>query len=360
MATENTIPGNEASDEPSLRDTIDAAFEQHATDEVDDKKPAAPAQAPAQADPADPAEPGTGRDEKGRFAPKQGGAPAAPAQEQTQADPNAAPAPSEIKPPASWNPTAREKWSGVDPEIRAEVHRREREMQQVLQQGAQARGFIQAFENVVRPYEVFIRQENSNPLQAVQNMMQTAATLRVGTPQDKAALVAGLVSNFGIDIVMLDTLLAGKAVNGGLRPQQEFRDPRVDQLLQQRQQEQQQSEQSMRHELATQLQSFADAHEFFGDVQQTMADLMELRGKHGQKIDIEDAYKQACQMHEGVSKILAQRATQANNGTHSQAVLRAKRAAASVKGDTTPHSGATVPKNDSVRASIEAAIESLS
>ena len=63
-------------------------------------------------------------------------------------------------------------------------------------------------------------------------------------------------------------------------------------------------------------------------------------------------------MDDSVSKILTTRAQQAKASGNAQAVLRAKRAASSVKGDTTLP-GATVPQNDSIRASIEAAIEGL-
>src|SRR4030095_11141214 len=140
------------------------------------------------------------------------------------------------KAPASWRPEAREKWAGADPVIRQEVMRREHEMQTVLQDAAAARQFVSAFENVVRPYEMFMRAENASPLQSVQNLMQTAADPRVGTPQHKANLVAGIINNFAIDVAMLDSILAGQQPQGGQQQQQMLRDPRVDMLLAQQQQ----------------------------------------------------------------------------------------------------------------------------
>jgi hypothetical protein len=107
------------------------------------------------------------------------------------------------------------------------------------------------------------------------------------------------------------------------------------------------------------VQAFANSHEFYNDVQGLMSTLMSVKAKQGEALDLEGAYKLACAMHDGVAATLAQRATSSQNPGQSQAVLRAKRAAASVKGDPTPHTGATVPKDDSIRASIEAAIESL-
>lgn len=348
----------------NLRDTLDAAFEQHATDETPEAKPEANTEAPAPA----PAEDGRARDESGRFAPKAkedtqeaAQAPAAPAPGPVvQTDPNAAQAPAvpEKKAPASWSPLAREKWATTAPEIQAEVHRREGEMQQVLQRTAQHRQFVEAFENVVRPYEVFIRQENSNPLQAVQNLMQTAADLRVGSPQHKAQTVANIIKQYGVDLETLDSLLAGAPLPQG-QPAA-YRDPRVDQLLQQQQQFQQQQQRQELAGIHQQLNSFASSHEFYGDVQGMMADILEINARQGRAIDLEAAYKQACQMTPQVSTILAQRHSTAATPAKSQAVLRARRAASSLRNEATPHSGATVPKNDSVRASIEAAFEQLS
>lgn len=365
MATENTAIDTSTEEKDDLRGDIEAAFRQHATDEKDEPAAkVAPAAEPAPA-PASTEGDGRVRDASGRFAPKTNDTPAqaptatqAPATQEAQAF-TPAPPPPELKAPASWTPQARERWANLDPEVRAEVHRREGELQTVLQRSASARQFTEAFENVMRPYEVFIRQENSNPLQAVQNMMQTAATMRVGTAQQKAETVAGIIRNFGVDIEQLDSLLAGQLPLPGAQRQQEFRDPRFDQFLAAQQALIQQNESQQMQSIQREVQAFASGHEFYNDVQPIMADLMAIRAKQGQALDLEGAYKLACAMHEGVAATIAQRAASSQNAGQSQAVLRAKRAAASVKGDPTPHTGATVPKDDSVRSSIEAAIQQL-
>ena len=373
MATElmNTPAADAAPEldaQPSLRDTLDAAFEEHATDETPEPKPAA---APAAND-------GRARDDQGRFAPKTATpAPAAPAQQvldqgqqqapqAAQQQPGAqqanAPAPvTDLKAPASWTPQAREKWAGIDPEIKAEIHRRESEAGRVLQQSAQQRQFVDAFERLMQPYEMFIRAENSNPLAAVDNMMRTAAQLRVGTPAAKVDIVAGIIRNFGIDLPMLDQVLAGQQPQGMAQPGQQvqqFHDPRVDQLLAMQQQQAQQAQQFEQQAIQQGLQQFAAGHEFYGDVAGIMADLVEVQTRQGIPVDLEKVYQRACQMHDGVSTILQQRATTQNTGTNRAAVLRAKRAAQSLKGESTPH-GATIPKGDSVRAAIEAAMDSV-
>lgn len=376
--TTETTEGGGA--ELSLRDQLDQAFaETEGTDDAPPPPPPPAAGAEGEATPPPVAADGSRqRDPHGRFAPAPAGAQegAKTGQEGTPAaQPGATPPAGAVVPPApepkapaAWKPEVREKWATADPMIRQEVTRREHEMQTVLQESAAARQFQNAFQQVVAPYEMFMRAENASPLQSVQNLMQTAADLRVGTPQHKANLVAGIIQNFAVDVEMLDSILSNMRQRGGI-PQpgqsaQNFRDPRVDMLLaQQQQQAQQQAEQSSQATRA-ELERFAadPKHEFYSDVSATMADIVEIRAKQGQPVDLEKIYAQACAMNESVSTVLATRASAAQatarTAGNAQAVLRAKRAAASVKGDTSLP-GATVPANDSIRASIEAAFQSL-
>jgi hypothetical protein len=369
MATENTTApadtgGADDSAELTLRDELDAAFDQHASDEPDEKATGERA-----------------RDGYGRFARAAGEATGkqTPAEgttgQQEPANPTGqgspvAPALPELKAPASWTPTAREKWATVDPELRGEIHRREVEHQRTLQDTAGLRNFAQQFEQVVRPYEMFIRAEGSEPLQAMQTLFNAAAELRVGTPQQKVNIVAGIIQQHAVDLQQLDDVLASLYNGGGQQgPQRaqtkpaEFRDPRLDLLLAQQEQERTQHAQYEEQQLRQGLAQFAQAHEFYGDVAETMADIVDNLTRRGLPVDLEKVYARACQLDENVSTILQQRNTgqqrNGGNGGNSQAVLRAKRAAVSVKGDPNPE-GSTVPRNDSVRAAIEAAFDAHS
>ena len=369
MATDNTTERDD------LRSQLDAAFEQHATDEtggepadpppaeqVEQQHEATPAEA-AQADEA------RARDERGRFAAK-GPAQAAtaaqaPAQAAGVAEGAAPPAQAATEPkaPAAWRPEVREKWAGVDPAVKGEIARRETEHQRLMQQGSDHRNFVDAFQRIVAPYELFIRQENATPLQAVQNLMQTAATLRVGSPVDKAQLVGNIVLQHGIDLKQLDTYLTQRlGGEAGVQayqqsPAQQFRDPRFDAFLAQQAQYQRQNEQREQQEIETTLTTFAQSHEFYADVAGLMADIVDARAKRGEAPDLEKVYDLACKMHDGVSTILTQRAATAKSAATSQAVLRAKRAAASVKGESSLGEGSMVPKDDTVRAALEAAFD---
>lgn len=361
-------PGG-AADEPSLRDTLDAAFTEASTDDP-----------PAAAAPGGPT-----RDASGRFTPAEaasaaqaagksvgqgvtGPAPRPGAGDALAPEGGAAPVAPDLKAPAQWKPEARERWAGTDPLIKAEVTRREREFQSHLQSSAGLRDFVSAFENIVRPYEMFIRAENSNPLSAVANLFDTAAQLRVGTPQTKAMMVAGLCAQYAIDLSQLDTALARvfNVQTEGINPaaaqqhpqqqQQVLQDPRVDQYLYWMAQQQEQQQQAETADIQRQTQAFAEGNEFFEDVRMEMADMIEMAARRGIVLPVKEAYDKACAMHPEISKIVTQRQSAANPRAMTQAALRARRAAASVKGETSPL-GSTVPQSDSLRGAIEAAFE---
>lgn len=213
----------------------------------------------------------------------------------------------------------------------------------------------------MRPYEMILRQENSSPLQAIDHVLRHAAELRFGTPGSKAALIAGLIDTHGVDVAMLDTLLANKVPIQQMQQMQaqqaaQYRDPRVDQLLAMQQHQAAQAEAQETHEIRQGLDGFARTHEFYRDVAGIMADIVELRASRNQPIDMETVYAQACAMHEGVSQVQAQRARNPGPSTR-QAVLRARRAAVSVAGESTPHGGATIPESNDIRTLLSAAMD---
>lgn len=205
------------------------------------------------------------RDDQGRFAAKAGeadkaadapGAPAtgdAPAagspqtagsSEDGQDGQDGSPARDLNRPPSSWKPAAKAKWEGLDPEIRAEVHRREsdwlRGQSQLLPDAELGRSMRQVSE----PYRMLIEAEGGTLETAVGQLLQTAALFRVGTPDQKAAALAQIARQYGIQ-----TYPGG--ADAGYPQQaapQAFRDPRVDELLQRQEMErmQQRAEQTRR------------------------------------------------------------------------------------------------------------------
>lgn len=318
---------------------------------------------------------GDGRDDKGRFKTKEPkpeaapeatvNAPAEPAegiQPGPKSEPKSAP---QERAPASWRPDVREHWSSLPAEVKAEVARREREMQVTLQETAEARRFSEQLNKVIAPYEAFIRAENSNTLQAIDNLMGTAARLRTGTGPELAQLMAGMVKQFGVGrfgqpfIEALDSALAGEiprvdpqqaqlqqAIQQQLAPMQQF--------MSQFQQAQVAQQQRAQEQAVSEVSQFIERAEFGEDVREEMADLLEVAQRRGKELSLSDAYKQACLINPRVRSVLQARAKQKGAQQLTGAAQRAKAAAVSVSG--APAIGAPRAEATDIRSAIEAAI----
>jgi hypothetical protein len=309
-----------------------------------------------------PGEAGRSRDGKGRFAPGTEAAKATPAVSTKPTLPGAAqtvkptpgtaasvaakPVGEPLKPPQSWTPAAREAFAKAPPEVQAEVNRRERQMASAMQDSAQARRFHETFNAVLAPHSNMIQQEaGGDPVRVVSSLLQTAQALR---GSQAPHVIAALVRQFRIPIADLDQALAdGPQSQPAQRAQQlpEYRDPRVDQLLQR-------AEQQQAQRIQKEIDDFAQGAEFFQDVRPRVAALI---GEGG--MTLPEAYDSACWSNPQIRGILQQReaAKAANAGNAS--TQRARAAASSVKGQP---AGATAPQPNGVRAALEAAASRLS
>jgi len=275
--------------------------------------------------------------------------------------------PPKEKAPASWRPDVREHWAALPVEVRAEVARREAEVQRTLQETAEARRFTEQLQNVIRPYEMFIKAENSNPLQAIDNLMATAARLRTGTAPELATMVAGIVKQFGVGrfgnafIQQLDSALAGEV------PPVDAQATQVQQMLQQQlapvqqfmsqfQQQQMAQQQAAQQQAVNEVQQFLSKAEFGEDVREEMADIMELSQRRGREVSLQDAYRQACLVNPKVRSVLEARAKAKGAAQLTGAAQKAKAAAVSVSGG--PALAAPPSTGADVRSAIEAALAS--
>jgi hypothetical protein len=358
----------------SLRDALSAAMDGG----IPDGSPDVPEPAPVEPEGA-PAESSSGpaRDSGGRFRPKaqkeSAQEPAKPngvdSPEPTAAREAASPdapqpaATGEVAPvlraPQSWKPALREKWAGIDPDVRSEIVRRERETATALQERAEATKEYARYQDTVRPYEAFIRGAGSEPLETVQKMLQTAVMLRTAPAQTKARGVASLIREHGIDIQMLNAELFGPDGQAAPVTQgQQFQDPRVDELLAKLNQAEENRTGSLMREASSRLESFSETHEFFEDVRMDMADLMELAAKRGVALTEEQAYARACAADPDISKILEQRRAAQTATTSQEATQRAKIAASSVRSSPSASSESGDRYSDR-RAAIEASMEEI-
>lgn len=335
-----------------LRGAIEAAIEVH--EEVPETAPEVPEtvpEVPETAPEAPTSEPEAPAAEAPTSEPKKPTEQAPTLEPQQEQSPTA-------KAPGTWTPTAREKWVTLPTEVKEEVWKREREASRAMTISAEARRLQQEFERTIQPYLGFIAAEKSTPLQAVNNMMQTAALYRVGTPQQKAEVTAQIIKQFNVDLRALDSILAGQPAQ---YDPQAIIDQRIQAaiapLRQEREQMAQQHQMRLDLEVDQELNSFAadPKHEFYDDVRDTMADLIEVASRRGAQMGLTEAYERATLLHEPVRRVIEARKQAEAAKVSTQKARQARGAAISVTQSAEVQRAPADP-GDSIRSAIEAAI----
>ena len=249
---------------------------------------------------------------------------------------NDVPTQAEINAPQSWGVAEREHWAALDPAVQAQIEKREKEIGHSLTTTGEARKFHEEFNTTIQPFEHFITAEGATPMQAVGNLLQTAATLQGGSPQQKAARIAELIGHYGIDIRTLDSLLAGEIPED---PQEAQLGQMLDQRLapmnhfmQQQQMAEQQQYQQQQTAVGSELDTFMAKHEFTEDVRTEMADLMEMAGRRGQTLTLDQAYERALLLRPDIQEIVQQRIAAGQAKQNNQTVAQKQAAAVSVAG----------------------------
>ena len=291
--------------------------------------------------------------------------PATPPVDATAA-PAPTPAPAPVRAPVSWKPEARETFAQLPPAAQAEIIRRERDIEAALQSTADSRRLADEFQTTIKPYEHLIAAETDNPMNAVKSLLNTAAVLRVGTPQQKAEMAVRTIVQYGIDVSLLDEMLSAHL--SGKQDQ-----PRVDPNIQHLQQQiapviefvnglrskQQEFHQTQEQKLQTEVEDFMQnpQNEFFQDVQTDMADILELAARRGQKMSLQDAYNRATMLHPTISQIVEKRKLTSSAAQHNAVADRAAAAGASLPSSQAPsQDGDTIEEADSLRSALEAAL----
>jgi hypothetical protein len=241
--------------------------------------------------------------------------------------------------PKSWKPATRGKWESLDPEVRQEVVRREREITRALGESTNHRKFAGHFQEVIQPFAQRYQQSGLPPLQIIHNLMSADTLLATAPMEERAKFMAKMIQDYKIDIGVLDSALGGedpgsqpisiveRMISEKLAPLQSF--------VQQNQQTRQQQE---AHELEVQrnfLQSMEEDEvnfPHFATVKQDMADLIELNSRRGVYLDPKAAYTRAVAMNPEASAAEQGRLAQQGAQQAHQAATRSLGASLSVNG----------------------------
>lgn len=307
-----------------------------------------PAAAPAPAPPAQQsAAPAMVRGPDGKFVAK---APE-PQQATPKTEPNAPqlagealPAP--IAPPATWSATAKAKFTALDPEIQAEVLKREKDMDTGRAQWEQGAARLNRLDSVLAPRRDQFALAGSDEASYVGRLLTAEDALR-------RAPVDGLVylgQQYGVNWQALIQRVTGQP--GGqpaqpMHPALQQIGQQVQTLTQTVQQQQAAASQAQRDQVAQEISAFAadPANLYYENVRADMAELFQASAAAGKPISLRQAYDRAVWGNDTIRPLLIQ-AQAADQQRKAADEAKAKTAAArqasgSVTGSPTP--GARTP-----------------
>ena len=163
------------------------------------------------------------RDAHGRFASgHNGGPPLEPETPAAQAASEEPPAPTAVERPEAWDETA---WNGLSPEHRERVAMRERDLRAALENRIEHTQEVERYREVAAPYRERMEKLGVEPHVAFGRLLEWERAIR----SDPANALVQLAQSVGLDLRTL--VQSGASVDPS---QTQFRDPRVDQLLAER------------------------------------------------------------------------------------------------------------------------------
>jgi hypothetical protein len=336
-----------------------------AIESVERGEPVPGAPATGNSHPAEPTPPGSAaegatptreqpRDGSGKFAPTP--APVAPTEKPSVAP--AEPAPGEVAiatqpaavatpdplaaAPASWREEAKAKWEKLPTEARAEVYRREREIDRALDSSAERAKAAAAVLEEFAPYAEILQAENVAPTDAIRTLLQTAYALRSSGPEYRKTIFLDLARQYGVDLTT--------GLNSA-QAEAEARASHYDIAMRQQRAVQEQEQQGRAEQV---IHQFAATHEHFPVVREIMGNLL-ATGVCG---DLETAYQQAMVLSPQMRPMLIE----AEARRFAQEDARRRAAASSVTGAPGGFSsgGAGAPDADArtdLRGAIAAAMD---
>jgi hypothetical protein len=279
------------------------------------------------------------RDEKGRFKPKQ----AEPQEEKPdvaqEAPKEATEERQEVKEPernpfAAWKKPAQEALRALPPETQQYIVEREQQFHKGIQQYKEDAQRGRSLGNAVAPHLEYLQQLQVSPEDAISKLISVEKTLRTSDPQTKAREFVRLAHDYGIDLNSL-TSVPFDPYHHQLEQRLAAQQAALEQITQSRQMAEE-------AQLGQTIEQFAQTHEHFDDVRETMADLLD----KGFASDLNDAYAKAVRLNDDVFSRVSQQPTQQVNPIQraNEAAKAAKASAVSVKGSPTGVTRAPEPK----------------
>ena len=281
------------------------------------------------------------RDEKGRF--KKAEAPVEDVQNETAEVEAEKPV---RNPWASWKKDAQSALSALPPETQRFIQEREEQFHRGIEQYKQDAYQGRTLGKALAPHMEYLNQVGVAPEQAISTLIQTEKVLRTADPHTKTQMFMKLAHDYGVDVNSL-TNVPFDPYKYQMEQQLAAQQAELQRLVQ----SQQIAEEA---QLGQTIEQFAQTHEYFDEVRETMADLLD----KGLASDLNDAYSKAIRLNDDVFTRTTQNSVQANPVQRANnAAKAAKAAAVSVKG--APNGSTRPPEPKSTEDAVRLAMQQL-
>lgn len=335
-------------EEQSLREGLEAAFEAHAEQETGTGSAAATAVTETKTEPQQkPAH--EVRDEAGKFVakPAVAGAAAPPAAGATR------------KPPEFWPQARKDKFNSLAPDVQEMMLDRESEVEKGFTKMDEDRNFGKTLKEVITPYMATIQAEGGTPQGAVKDLLNTAYVLRTGSPQQKAAIVQQVIKQYGINPQLLGISQTQEQASGAQGQQQHAAIPHVNPEEIKRSIMNELQTQQMNDRISQELKAFTEDTKNVHFSNSAVKDYMSSLLGAGKANNFQDAYDQAVWLVPEIRSALIAAQTQPQQAQRTQEIAAKKKAGSSVSGSpgiVVPNSG---NPNRSLREELEANMAAL-
>lgn len=284
------------------------------------------------------------RDDNGRFKKAESDT-AKTADTQDQAERVETPAQAR-NPWASWKKEAQSALSQLPPETQRMIQEREEQFHKGIEQYKQDAYQGRSLNKALAPHLEYLNQVGVAPEQAISTLIQAEKLLRTSDPQTKTQMFMKLAHDYGIDVNSL-TNVPFDPYKYQLEQQLASQQAMLQQITQSRQIAEE-------AQLGQTIEQFAQGHEYFDEVRETMADLLD----KGLAADLNDAYTKAVRLNDDVFSRTTQNSGQVNPIQRANnAAKAAKAAAVSVKGS--PNGGLRPSEAKSTEEAVRNAMAAL-
>lgn len=201
-----------------------------------------------------------------------------------------------VKAPDGWTAAAKAKFATLEPDVQAEIARRESELTKKITSQDDERTLGKRIREITLPYTAIMNAEGATIETTVQSLLNTAYILRTGSQQAKIHALHAVAQQFNIPLGQVPQQQAQ------IDPAIETLQQRLDRIERERQAESQSRQQLEQDAIAGQIEEFRTqpGHEHYETVKSLMGSL--LVGGHAK--DMQDAYDQACHANPAIRSTL--------------------------------------------------------